>query len=790
MGYRTMKYVRYLALALLLAVSPALAQWQVPQHSVPVGRGSGSQGFTNAAPGAAGKPLTSTGNSTDPAFGNVGINGGGTGLDNSGSATNDVLAYNGSGFFHTALSTLINSSCSLVPLTCTAAFGYAYAPWWGVKCDGVTDDGPAINTAIAAISGRRLLLQAGTCHVATKIALNTFTTTGALTVPGVKISGAGRLVTNLDTAVANDYMLAVNPALASMYKSLFVLTPSTSGGALAANTYFVNVTVTDGSANEIFGPLAKQVVVGGAGSGSIALTLPPIQSGYTYSVYIDTVNPPAHYATIAAADAHGLAAGSYTITAVGGAHAVPTNKVAVWQEAELSDLSITNSAATANASGVLWFKVGYSFMRNVYLKGLTGDGVGMPNWSGDSDGWFDVTFDNVKWDNVSGWCLNGAGNTLENSNLTVINSFFNLCGTVPPINAFFNPTSITAITNANPGIVTSATSNFNWTVGDYVWVQGITGMALGPGNFRACAPVTANSFALCDANGNNVNTTALGAYAGSGVVQLTFRPPQMQVNGNGPTMSGAIAYTGLIANFKNIGFTQNKNTNFYFTEAGSNDNITLEAVDMENTYGVGLYAAAGINLSWKNGECLSTTASGPTTFCMIFGTGINKGGMINATIDGIKVRSDVTNVATGFAQLQGASGQINPQTFSVRNVYWQAFTGTKFLGFSGNPYPFFWARVDGKTGAACTLKDSFNVTSCIRNGAGDYTFTFITPQLDANYTISGAAQQTGTGPGVVGVANSANLTTSAARVGCYVTNAVATLQDCDVFSVVGFGNPF
>jgi hypothetical protein len=61
------KYIA--ALALLLGfVEPALAQWQVPDHAVPIGRGPGFTGFKNAAPGAAGTALTSRGTAVDPAF--------------------------------------------------------------------------------------------------------------------------------------------------------------------------------------------------------------------------------------------------------------------------------------------------------------------------------------------------------------------------------------------------------------------------------------------------------------------------------------------------------------------------------------------------------------------------------------------------------------------------------------------------------------------------------------------------------------------------------------------------
>lgn len=69
-----MKYVRFLLLAALFACSPALAQWQVPDNSIPIGRGIGNTGFDNAAPGTLGFPLKSNGASALPSFGPI-VNG-------------------------------------------------------------------------------------------------------------------------------------------------------------------------------------------------------------------------------------------------------------------------------------------------------------------------------------------------------------------------------------------------------------------------------------------------------------------------------------------------------------------------------------------------------------------------------------------------------------------------------------------------------------------------------------------------------------------------------------------
>lgn len=72
MGNSAMKKLLFV-LALLFA-SPALAQWQVPDNSIPIGRGVGNTGFDNAAPGTLGFPLKSNGASALPSFGPI-VNG-------------------------------------------------------------------------------------------------------------------------------------------------------------------------------------------------------------------------------------------------------------------------------------------------------------------------------------------------------------------------------------------------------------------------------------------------------------------------------------------------------------------------------------------------------------------------------------------------------------------------------------------------------------------------------------------------------------------------------------------
>lgn len=79
--------------------------------------------------------------------------------------------------------------------------------------------------------------------------------------------------------------------------------------------------------------------------------------------------------------------------------------------------------------------------------------------------------------------------------------------------------SITAITQANPGVLTSTGHGFS--EGDPVWVSGISGMyPLNDQSFTIYSPTT-NTFSLKDSSGNVVNTSSFGTYSsGGGVAKI------------------------------------------------------------------------------------------------------------------------------------------------------------------------------------------------------------------------------------------------------------------------------
>lgn len=80
--------------------------------------------------------------------------------------------------------------------------------------------------------------------------------------------------------------------------------------------------------------------------------------------------------------------------------------------------------------------------------------------------------------------------------------------------------TITAITQANPGVVTSAAHGFS--NGDWVYLATVVGMTQVNGNYYIVAGATTNTFQLNDLNGNAVNTSAYTAYASGGTAQRVY----------------------------------------------------------------------------------------------------------------------------------------------------------------------------------------------------------------------------------------------------------------------------
>lgn len=80
--------------------------------------------------------------------------------------------------------------------------------------------------------------------------------------------------------------------------------------------------------------------------------------------------------------------------------------------------------------------------------------------------------------------------------------------------------NITAITKANPGVVTSVAHGF--LNGDEVFISGVKGMTGVNGKFFLVANKTADTFQLTDQDGNNVSTLSYSAYSSAGTAERVY----------------------------------------------------------------------------------------------------------------------------------------------------------------------------------------------------------------------------------------------------------------------------
>ena len=80
--------------------------------------------------------------------------------------------------------------------------------------------------------------------------------------------------------------------------------------------------------------------------------------------------------------------------------------------------------------------------------------------------------------------------------------------------------TITAITKANPAVVTSSSHGFS--NGDDVFITGVVGMTELNGRFFRVASVTTHTFALTDYAGANINSSSFTTYGSAGTAQKVF----------------------------------------------------------------------------------------------------------------------------------------------------------------------------------------------------------------------------------------------------------------------------
>lgn len=185
------------AIALLAGCVPALAQWQTPNHSVPVGRGVGVTGFGNAAPGATSLPFVSNGASSDPSF-RVLPNAGLASMPGNTVKCNPTASPAGVQDCNGTQESLVLGSLGV--------------PWCDVTSqgavhDGTTDDAPAFNACrVQCLT----TLNVGSCVIFVPPASNVYCiktgfsiNTGLSTNGGIVLMGSGVQGSNLSACGSN-----------------------------------------------------------------------------------------------------------------------------------------------------------------------------------------------------------------------------------------------------------------------------------------------------------------------------------------------------------------------------------------------------------------------------------------------------------------------------------------------------------------------------------------------------------------------------------------------------------
>ena len=290
-------------------------------------------------------------------------------------------------------------------------------------------------------------------------------------------------------------------------------------------------------------------------------------------------------------------------------------------------------------------------------------------------------------------------------------------------------TNISAITNANPGVVTTST-NHGLSNGDLVYISGVTGMTQVNGFLFTVAGVTPTTFQL-----SGVNTTAYGVYTGGG----TVNPAVMRQI----TVSNGSAVVQVVA--EDHGLAIGGSTSFLVpTTVGGvviqNEYIVQDVVDA-NDYTINA-ATTGTSTETKfensgNVQFLYYIAVGPQPAAQPYGSGVYGGGTYgvgNSAPSGTGTpitANDWTQVNWGEILLACPQGggiyQWRPNT-GFQNAQLVATAPSINAGiFIAMPYQILIAYGSSKNGSSnplqvswCTIGDYTDWVTLETNTAGNY----------------------------------------------------------------------
>jgi hypothetical protein len=116
-----------------------------------------------------------------------------------------------------------------------------------------------------------------------------------------------------------------------------------------------------------------------------------------------------------------------------------------------------------------------------------------------------------------------------------------------------------------------------------------------------------------------------------------------------------------------------------------------------------------------------------------------------------------------------SSGIVAPATLSTGAPGWDSSGNLSFnSGYGSSAVAYAcraWVNFNGTTATPSTIRGSGNVSSVTKNGTGDYTITFTTAMVDANYSFGAICSSTSGASGYVArINNTAHVAAGSLRV--------------------------
>jgi hypothetical protein len=334
----------------------------------------------------------------------------------------------------------------------------------------------------------------------------------------------------------------------------------------------------------------------------------------------------------------------------------------------ISGIKIISTTGTSQTG--IQLSTAYQFpLEDVHVDGLTGTGLRIVCTLGDNDGSNMVSMTRCRFENCTEWNIDAKGDGgFNETSFILMNQCFVQAGGTDEYK------TVTAVTQANPGVVTAASHGFS--NGDVVTFIGVGGMVELNGNKYTVANATTNTFEL-----SATDTTAFTAYTSGG-----------EVGPHIPT-SGGMRWKGQMLTTEQCAFVLNENVGLFIPgEAGLGQGFfprdtTFEHNKKRGLFTTGVKAVKGRNLQFYNNDgavALTGFEADGSTFAVA-----------NIDIDGVVVRATSGNDTYTAFKVSGAN--VDYGSVGVKNVNYDDFGYSgqvKQSGFQNDP-----VAVVQKTGA-------------------------------------------------------------------------------------------